>query len=873
MRRVLPLLLILLPVIAGLQAAWAGANMPKSVNDDKPITLVVFGLPNLADATSIAAKADMAVAQEFMRKYPNVKLQPFSFLKVPGSGAEGGSAIETDYYTLMAMASGTAPDVFTTNFRQSDTYIRQGFLLPLDEYYEKWKEESPEEVKAIFPPDKPALWEVAHRVGKVKQHGKVEEAEHTWAIPPDTLAMVMMYKKDILRKAGVNPEKPPQTWDEFYDMCIQVCDPPNGVWAYTMQGTWFMSWMLWSMGNDIIEKDANGEWKAAYNKHEKGKNDAVEAFRFAWKLVNGTWAICPTCEAHYEVPYESRTNDKLKVTCPDGHSYTIKQLNEKKMYFHTVCTDDYSLWGQNKLACMISYMGDMVLNTPGVDPTQIQLARIPTSPMGLNRAEINAKMYAINGTLDPVKDKGKIETAWAYIRFQCSEESKRIKTKVFVDGGYAKYLNPSWLRRFGYEAYLREVPPNWEAMFNQAMQEGRPEPYGKNAQMIYNEMDVAWGEVRLLKDPSDAAILKVLNKNVARTNERLMGDVNPKEEKRRTNVALVVVIITAILFILLMRYTMATYGQALASDSQRSRAAKRQLIVAWMVMMPALAAVVLFQYIPLVRGSLIAFQDYQIILGGTWTGLKNFGQVLFAPEFWSALSHSLVYAAWSLGLGFLAPVALALLLHEIPRGSLFFRIVYFLPSVTSGVVVMLLWTQMYEATSFGVFNQFLSALNQILPSFLHIPEQQFLHDPAKALFWVVLPGVWMATGPGCIIYLAALQQIPTEYYEAADVDGAGFFAKLWTITVPYLKPLLIINFVGACVGAMKSFEPILIMTGGGPAGATKVLGLELWQNAFIYLKYGYATAMGWILASLLIGFTMFQLRYLSKVQFRLAKSD
>lgn len=105
------------------------------------------------------------------------------------------------------------------------------------------------------------------------------------------------------------------------------------------------------------------------------------------------------------------------------------------------------------------------------------------------------------------------------------------------------------------------------------------------------------------------------------------------------------------------------------------------------------------------------------------------------------------------------------------------------------------------------------------------------------------------------------------------MDGAGFFAKLWTITIPYLKPLLIINFVGACVGSMKSFEPILLMTAGGPAKATSVLGLELWQNAFIYLRYGYATAMGWILASLLIGFTMFQLRYLSKVQFRLAKSD
>ena len=93
------------------------------------------------------------------------------------------------------------------------------------------------------------------------------------------------------------------------------------------------------------------------------------------------------------------------------------------------------------------------------------------------------------------------------------------------------------------------------------------------------------------------------------------------------------------------------------------------------------------------------------------------------------------------------------------------------------------------------------------------------------------------------------------------------------MAIPYLKPLLIINFVGASVGAMKSFEPVMLLTGGGPADSSKVLGLEIWQNSFMYLRYGYATAMGWVMASLLIGFTIFQLRYLSKIQFRLSKSD
>lgn len=502
-----------------------------------------------------------------------------------------------------------------------------------------------------------------------------------------------------------------------------------------------------------------------------------------------------------------------------------------------------------------------------------------------------------------------------------------------MENGFAKYLNPEWLEKFGYDAYLRQVSPEWAKMFRDSLNEGNPEPYGRNAQQIYNEMDVAWGQIRELAVPDDAKIKEILDRNVALTNEKLMGKVPQAVKKKRDLVALIVVVVSALLFLMLGRYTMATYGKALESPSQRTRAALRQVIIAWIIMLPALGAVFLFQYVPLVRGSLIAFQDYQILLPQQkWVGLSNFGSVLFATqEFWMPMLNTLKFAALALGLGFIAPIILALLLHEIPRASLFFRIVFFLPAVTSGIVVMLLWRQLYDASPYGVLNQIIASMGVVVNpvvdvlnmggvrialaililvlsaiglafamreprspfriglaitimvlaalalffpiTFPHFETQKFLQDPKMALFWVVVPTVWMGMGPGCIIYLAALRQIPTEYYEAADVDGAGFFAKLWTITMPFLKPLLIINFVGACVGAMKSFEQILVMTGGGPGGATRVAGLAIYQNAFMYLEYGFATAMGWILASLLIGFTMFQLRYLSKVQFRLAKSD
>ena len=127
-------------------------------------------------------------------------------------------------------------------------------------------------------------------------------------------------------------------------------------------------------------------------------------------------------------------------------------------------------------------------------------------------------------------------------------------------------------------------------------------------------------------------------------------------------------------------------------------------------------------------------------------------------------------------------------------------------------------------------------------------------------------------GPGCLIYLAALKTIPEDLYEAADIDGAGMRAKIRHVTLPSIRTLIAINFVGAMIGAMKSgSEFILAMTGGGPYtpfGQTEVIGLHIFWEAFGFLRFGVATAMAWVVGFLLIGFTVHQLRMLSRVEFR-----
>ena len=140
-------------------------------------------------------------------------------------------------------------------------------------------------------------------------------------------------------------------------------------------------------------------------------------------------------------------------------------------------------------------------------------------------------------------------------------------------------------------------------------------------------------------------------------------------------------------------------------------------------------------------------------------------------------------------------------------------------------------------------------------------------DPRLAMFCIIIPGIWAHAGPGSIIYIAALRSIPDAHYQAAEVDGAGFFRKLRYVAIPFLSPLIMINFIGAFIGGFRAAQNILIMTEGGPMNATRTLALEIFYDAFVYMKYGYATAMGWVMGAMLIGFTVWNIRILSKVQF------
>ncbi len=288
----------------------------------------------------------------------------------------------------------------------------------------------------------------------------------------------------------------------------------------------------------------------------------------------------------------------------------------------------------------------------------------------------------------------------------------------------------------------------------------------------------------------------------------------------------------------------------------------------FLLILPAILIILLWCYYPLGRGLLMAFQDYRVTGTSTFVGLDNFISLALDPSFWRSIGRTVYFVALNMIFAFTAPIILAIMLTEIRHGKIFFRTLFFLPQMTSGIVIALMWKLMYNPTPAGFFNQMIAWLNYL--PFVDIKPQAWLGDPSLAMICCIIPTVWASMGMASLLYLAALHSIPPDLYEAAEVDGAGFRSKLWNITLPTLMPLIIISFVGTFIATFQNMGNIFLLTFGGPGEATTVIGLKIWVEAYVNLRFGMATSMACLLGTLLIGLTFIQIRFLGKVEYKRA---
>lgn len=289
----------------------------------------------------------------------------------------------------------------------------------------------------------------------------------------------------------------------------------------------------------------------------------------------------------------------------------------------------------------------------------------------------------------------------------------------------------------------------------------------------------------------------------------------------------------------------------------RKRASRRPTAAPYVFIGPAFACLVAFGLLPIVIAALVSLTDLDLRgLGDPasiqFIGMQNYQRLFGDSEFWSALHNTGIFIIIGVPVIIAGSLAVAIALNQ--SSSRFFRFLtgfYFLPAITAIVAISLIWGYLLNG-QFGLINYVLSLVG--------ISPVPWLSDPLIAKFSVAFVAIWRASGLNIVIFLAALQSIPKEYYEAASLDGAGEWRKIISVTVPLLRFAIFFVTVTMLIGWMQFFDEPYVLTRGGPTGATTSISLYIYQQGFQFNEFGFASAASLVLFVLIFVVTAIQLR-------------
>lgn len=911
-----------LAVLVGVVSACLAS--PGLAGDDSTVTLRLAVLLRRS-STNILDVGSLAVFDEFFRKHPNYRAEPTSLIYLPKGLDEAQE--------MMAFAGERAPDAFEVSIRQIQNYIRLGLIQPLDDLVAEYKRSHPgwEMPKLGLTEDH---WDSA-RGEDGRLHAMLRDYwiltmwyrpdlfEQAGIIPPrppsdwdeyfEFAQRLTMPRKDVkgarfrMGQYGTVIRSTYEAGFVFTNFVFQaggnmtmqkrVCPDDGTVNEFAKEDK---ACRCDKCGRSLTDQPRT--WQATY-----GREAGQRALRFYKKLRWTEWTRCPDCATPNNLPVavcakceepnplrETVTGLKCRVcgwdvkVDPDACRFHCRKCSRDLRGVPTntgvvrVGGKPDEMFSRGEIAMMLDHVNpdtiDLILSKGSLRPDQIAFGPPP-------RADKNGKRTALTGgrawclNTQAKRDPRIYQAAWEYMLFQCSEEAQRILADVYVRNGYAHLVRPQLLEKFGYQEAYEDYEPGFREALEMAPKYGRVQPHDLHYQHVegpelavpIDTMVFGGGQY---KDPRQVIITSMKEVN-AKHYRILPPEVRQRRDFLGTVIFCLVVPLVIGAFIYTLRARSSEHAGTLTSKAAQVVGAgagrRRNTIIAWCVMAPALLTVGLWQYLPLLRGTAMAFFDYRIYGGSEFIGLRNFIEAVTSPDFWNSVRATILYVSITLAIGFVAPIFLALMLHEVPRGKMIFRTLFYLPAITTGLVIMFLWRMFYAPVPEGL-------LNRIAMPILHFlgvlgPDVQYidwLHTPGLAMLCVVIPGVWAGAGPASLIYLAALKTVPEDLYESIAIDGGTFVHKIQYVMFPAMRALIMINFIGAFIGSFHAMQNVFVMTGGGPANSTMVLGIHIWSNAFLFLRFGYATAMAWVLGSVLIGFTVMQLRILKRVEFKAA---
>jgi len=282
------------------------------------------------------------------------------------------------------------------------------------------------------------------------------------------------------------------------------------------------------------------------------------------------------------------------------------------------------------------------------------------------------------------------------------------------------------------------------------------------------------------------------------------------------------------------------------------RVSQRRFV--WSVLFPCISFYLLFRYYPFIEAFNISLRKYSIVVPDKpFVGFENYVNIMKSSVFRISIGNTFYYAIVTTLVGLVVALAVALMMHSIPRLTNFYRAIFFLPQITNAIAVAMVWSWLYQPV-YGLFNQILQMFG--------LPSIGWLTSPKWAMPSLMLMGIWGGIGMSIIVLMAGLSGIPRVYHEACMIDGGNRWHVFWHITLPLLQPTITFILVTGFMGAFNVFSAVFIMTHGGPLNRTRVLAYHIYQRAFVDLKMGEASAMAFVLFLLVLIITIFQMRVL-----------
>ena len=678
--------------------------------------------------------------------------------------------------TLIATAGGRPPDVAGLWDGDVVVFADKNALIPLDDFLPG---------SGIGPETYiPVYWDMCTYQG------------HVWALPSTPATTALHWNKEIFRKAGMDPERPPKTFaelDEFSRKLTRVDPdtkqivemgflPPEPGWWHYGWGTFFGG-NLWDGDRQImIDSEpwvkAFG-WIQGYAK-EYGVS-SLQTFRSSFGNFNS--------------PQNPFMSGQVAMVLQGVWMANYIFQNAPKMK-----------WGAAPFP--VVNPGDQPVTFAGTDTLMI--------PRGAKHPKEAFEFIRY------VNQQGPMERL-------CLSHRKNSPLRRVSEEFLSKHENP-YIRMFQQLAWS----PN-------AVHQPKMNVWNEYNNEISNAFEKVW----LMQVTPQEAVVEVKARIQKAWDRNLATEQTaPSGLLKVAPFAVAGLIILAVLAVALVRELSIRREVGGPSRSKLLRGLGKGLGFS----SPWLFGLALFTLYPLAASVIYSFCDYSVLTEPKWIAGGNFAEIAGDTVFWMSLKNTIIYAVFALPLGLLMALVVALLLDTNVKGVGIYRTLFFLPAVTPLVASAIIWLWIFNS-QFGVLNYAIEKL-----TFGYVQAIPWLSDARYAMPALILMSFW-GIGHTMVILLAAMQDVPTSLYEAADMDGATWWLKIRHVTLPLISPVIYFNAIMGVIGVLQVFAVPYIMTGGGPARATLFYSMYLYNNAFLYLRMGYACAMAWILFIIILALT------------------